>query len=476
MKYYIKETIAIALLVILAAGCKKYLDVKPKGIDIPATIDQFNGLFNNSSLADFANYQIGQGSITPGDAANLSIFLSDETYTTAPYNSFLMSSYQNGYHWAPEVYLPNQNAAEWSAFYEENYTYNVIANNVMNATDGTDPEKKQLLAEARANRAYLHLMLVNYFGKPYNASTAKTDPGVPIITVPAASAPSGPRATVQQVYDFVISELDAAIPDLPANTVNRLRLYKPAAEYMLGETYFLMGKYDSALIELEACQGLLSSGPASMQLYDYNVVIPQWLPPFPNFPPRVPLAPNNTEGICQRQVEVSSFRGSAFLNPAYNLYDTTDQRLHFFSKTDFSGSTVYPSWSRSGPFLVNYGPSMPNLYLMLAECKARQGDLAGGNADVVTLREHRMPATVADVTINDQDSLIRFIVKERYREYALTGKNWFDVRRLWNDPLFHGKTYTHTDNSGVYTLTEDRLVLKIPPLVIGYNPDMPDNP
>ncbi len=476
MKHSIKETIAIVLLLTVMAGCRKYLDVKPKGIDTPTTIDQFNGLFNNTSLIGFGNYQIGQGGISPGDAANLSIFLSDETYTTAPYNSFLASSYQHGYQWAPDVYLPNQNAAEWSAFYEENYTYNVIADNVMSATDGTDLQKKQLLAEARANRAYLHLMLVNYFGKPYAATTASSDPGVPIITVAAASAPSGPRATVQQVYDFVTSELSAAIPDLPENTVNRLRLYKPAAEYMLGETYFLMGKYDSALIELKACQDLLSSSAASMQLYDYNVVMPQWLPPFPNYPPTVPTPPNYTEAICQRQVAVGNFRGSAFLNPGYDLYDAADLRLYFFSRTDFSGSTAYPAWSRSGPYEVNIGPSLPGLYLMLAECKARQGDITGGNADVTTLREHRMPAAVADVAINDRDSLIRFIVKERYREYALTGKNWFDVRRLWNDPLFHGKTYTHTDNGGTYTLTEDRLVLKVPPLIIGYNPGMPDNP
>jgi len=476
MRHNIKWVLGLALLVIAGGGCKKYLDVKPKGIDIPTTIDQFNGLFNNTSLISFGNYQIGAGSVGPGDPANLSIFLSDEAYTTSPYNSFLEPSYQNGYHWAADVYLPTQNAAEWSAFYEENYTYNVIANNVMNATDGTDTEKKQLLAEARANRAYLHLMLVNYFGKPYDSATAVGDPGVPIITVAAASSPAGPRATVQQVYDFVISELSAAIADLPANTINRLRLYKPAAEYMLGETYFLMGNYDSALVELKACQDLLPSSTQPMQLYDYNTVMAQWASPFPNFAPTLPIAPNNTEAICQRQVSVGGFRGSAFLDSTYDLYDSTDLRLKFFTKTDFSGTAVYPSWSRSGPYSVNIGPSMPGLYLMLAECKARQGDLAGANADVVTLREHRMPAGVADVTINDQDSLIRFIVKERYREYALTGKNWFDVRRLWNDPLFKGKAYTHTDNAGVYKLTEDRLVLKIPPLILGYNTDMPDNP
>jgi tetratricopeptide (TPR) repeat protein len=475
MKRYINEIITMAL-VLLATGCSKYLEVKPKGIDVPATIDQFNGLFNNSLLTELSTYQMSEQSFSPGENANLSIFLSDEAFTTAPYNSALRSSYQQAYRWEPQVYQADQNAAEWSAFYQHIYTYNVIAANVMNAIDGTELRKKQLLAEARANRAFLHLMVLNYFGKPYNAATAASDPGIPLITAPAASGRSGPRASVQEVYDFVTGELKASIPDLPEQTVNRLRLYKPAAEYMLGQAYFYMGKYDSALTWLKACQQLLPSGSAAMELYDYNVVMPQWIPPFPNFPPSVPNFSINTEEICQRQMVVGNFRGTVFLDPDRILYDSSDLRLKFFTRTDFSGSTIYPYWCRSGPFRINYGPSLPDLYLMLAECKARLGDISGGNADLVTLRLHRMPAAKANVAISDQAALIRFIVEERYREYALTGKNWFDVRRLWHDPLFQGRTYTHTDNGGVYTLKEDRLVLKIPPLILGFNPDMPDNP
>jgi len=346
----------------------------------------------------------------------------------------------------------------------------------MNATDGTDSAKAALLAEARANRALMYLMLVNYFGKPYNATSASTDPGVPLITAPAANQSAGPRSSVQAVYDFITGELTAAIPALPAGTINRLRLDQPAALCILGKAYFLMGKYDSALMELEAAQQLLPGSTATMALYDYNVVLPQWASPIPNFPPSTPFGPNNTETICGRGVYVSMFRGNVFLDSNYQLYDSTDLRLAFFSKTDYSGTAIYPGWTRTGPISVNYGPSMPDLYLMLAECKARGGDIPGATADLDTLRTHRMPASVALVNISSQDSLIRYIVQERYREFALTGINWFDVRRLWNDPLFNGKTYTHMDDQGTYTLSADRLTLKIPPLIVGYNPSMVNNP
>ena len=476
MKQSIIKYLIIALVISLTGACTKFLDIKPKGVDVVSTIDQYNGLFNNSLLVSFGNYTIQPGGVTPGDYANLSIFLSDETFTTMPYNSSLEASYINGYHWSPDVYLPTQDAAEWNAFYTQNYTYNVIANGVMNASDGTELQKKQLLAEARANRAYLHFWLVNYFGKPYDAASASTDPGVPLITTPDASGSAGPRVSVQAVYDFVIKELSAAITDLPDSTLSRLRLAKPAATFMLGQVYFFMGKYDSALIELNATRTGIQNSPIPMDLYDYNVVLDQWTPPVPNFPPTFPLAPNNEEAICQRQTTVGLFRGVSFLNPAYSLYDSTDLRLRLFSETDFSGQAVYPSWSRAAPFQVNYGPSVPNLFLMLAECKARTGDITGATADLVTLRAHRMPAADAPVLISDADSLVRFIVAERYREYALTGFNWFDVRRLWNDPLFTNKSYIHTDSAGTYTLTADRLVLKIPPKVMSYNPGMKDNP
>ena len=464
------------LLMVSATGCKKYLEVQPRGEDVPTTIDEYNGLFNNTLLADFSTYQISTGSFSPGEMVSLAIFMSDEAYTLSPYNAGVEASNVNGYRWDADIYLPMQDAGEWATFYEQLYTYNVIAAGVMNATDGTDSAKAALLAEARANRALMYLMLVNYFGKPYNATSASTDPGVPLITAPAANQSAGPRSSVQAVYDFITGELTAAIPALPAGTINRLRLDQPAALCILGKAYFLMGKYDSALMELEAAQQLLPGSTATMALYDYNVVLPQWASPIPNFPPSTPFGPNNTETICGRGVYVSMFRGNVFLDSNYQLYDSTDLRLAFFSKTDYSGTAIYPGWTRTGPISVNYGPSMPDLYLMLAECKARGGDIPGATADLDTLRTHRMPASVALVNISSQDSLIRYIVQERYREFALTGINWFDVRRLWNDPLFNGKTYTHMDDQGTYTLSADRLTLKIPPLIVGYNPSMVNNP
>ena len=78
--------------------------------------------------------------------------------------------------------------------------------------------------------------------------------------------------------------------------------------------------------------------------------------------------------------------------------------------------------------------------------------------------------------------MIRFVIDERQREFAMTGYRWFDIRRLSTNRLYEGKTYTHviygTDGKVVetYTLTPDRMTLRFPLKLMAQNPSMPNNP
>jgi hypothetical protein len=55
------------------------------------------------------------------------------------------------------------------------------------------------------------MSLVQHFGKGYLIGNPSTDPGVPILFETASPFESAPRSTVQQVYDQIFSDLDAAI-------------------------------------------------------------------------------------------------------------------------------------------------------------------------------------------------------------------------------------------------------------------------
>ena len=89
------------------------------------------------------------------------------------------------------------------------------------------------------------------------------------------------------------------------------------------------------------------------------------------------------------------------------------------------------------------------------------------------LRKTRISGDDYMVDAADGDELIKFIVAERVREFVGYGNLWFDMRRLWDDPLFAfmKELYTHTDGEKVYTLTEERLTMQIPPQITAWHPE-----
>lgn len=467
----------------MMASCSKFLDVVPKGKDTPRTLDQYNGLLNSTNLFNYNDVaQNADGSTTSKGGADMCVMMGDDMITDSLFLSQLDLSYLNGYTWKDNIYLPDADAVEWGTFYGQNYTYNVIVDNVMNVADDNLPKKKQLLAEARVGRALMHFMLLNYFAKPYNPATAATDPGVPLVTTANAVASGFKRNRVQEVYDFVVNELVSAIPDLPEITPMRLRMGKSAGYYILGQVYWTMGKYDLALTALEQCKTALTNSAVPVAFYDYNKVMDVWTSPFmPSYGAfNMPQAYDNQENIYLKQVSLLNFifSNAGMISPsAAAKFDPADQRLKFYYAADyFTGATPLPYLLRNSPFVVNMGPSLPGLYLMLAECKARTGDLSGATADLITLRSNRLPAGKTGVSATTKEDLIRFVIDERLREYAGTGMRWFDMRRLSTDPLFKNVTYTHQLGSATFTLPTARLTLKIPPKILMLNPGMEDNP
>lgn len=51
----------------------------------------------------------------------------------------------------------------------------------MDSKEGDDAYKNRIRAEAKASKAYFNMLLVNYYGKPYNPATAASDPGIPLV-------------------------------------------------------------------------------------------------------------------------------------------------------------------------------------------------------------------------------------------------------------------------------------------------------
>jgi hypothetical protein len=471
------------------SGCEKFLDVKPKGVDIIRTTDQYNGLFNNPNLNTFLNVRNQPGSITLLlGSAEMPLYMGDDVYSSSGFlNAIPNVAFQNGFKWEADLYQPTDEPNEWGAFYNQLYPYNLVAAGVLESEGGTESKKKELLAEAKACRAFNHFLVGNLFGQPYNEATATTDLGVPIVVEANIALENFPRATVQQLYDFVISELTEAIPNLPANPYSRVRLSKQGAEYMLGMVYFQMRNYSAALPLLNSCRTGLSGGSIVIGLNNFNTTMtnPQPTGWYTASQPwrgasGYPQQHLNSEAIFVRQLSISSTinRNCLFVKPSImSLFETADLRGRLFlNKNVANGTVTLPGPIRNSPTSTNFGPNLPNLLLMQAECKARTNDFAGAKADLEELRKNRMPLASATVNAATQADMIRFCLNERHREFASTGMRWFDMRRLFLDATYNNLDRKKQFDAQEFILTNERLTMRIPPMIREFNPTMVDNP
>lgn len=94
------------------------------------------------------------------------------------------------------------------------HRYNIIlhANSIIQRINEGDliptPALRAIEGQAYTYRAYALLSLVQHYSKGYLIGDPTTDKGVPVILIPQTS---GPRGTVQEVYDQIGLDLDAAI-------------------------------------------------------------------------------------------------------------------------------------------------------------------------------------------------------------------------------------------------------------------------
>lgn len=485
-----KQFIYIAILISFVSCKKSFLEIVPIGSQLAVTTDDFSKVMNDPLLYSASGTGGWAEAQLMGDevAAETSFFINKGSIPTR----------DRLFQWSDTIYQPTD-PAPWMLrnLLLHLYQVNLVVNGVMESTGGTTGQKNAVRGEALATRAWMHFQFVNYYCKPYVAATAGTDPGFPKVTEADVNANDFPRGTLQETYDFIINDLKEAIAGLPVKQPIQTRMSKGAAEGLLGKVYLFMGRYNDALPLLNSAMADVSAAGLT-SLYDYNQTFAPggvFLPIDVNNGPKSPgqNATDIKEAVVSKIFYSGKYGGNTtgndglVLTPAAAaLYGPTDLRLNFYTNKNPDNS-VNPSGRlrKYGVNYTRYGLQLSELYLLSAECKARTNDLGGAVTDVETLRKKRMPvadAPVPGAIAGNQTALIKFILDERLREFAMEGYRWFDMRRLSVDPLFAGITFQHTmynaDGSTiVYTLKQpNRLVMKLPPLLTDANPGIINNP
>lgn len=481
-KYLHIGLLAAMLPLISIQSCSdRFLEIEPKGVLIAKKTNDYNLLLNNSAASMYGLNHV---------------LLGDEVISMEPHYSGTPISAKQFFQYADDFYQAADVAAETEGLLPLLYTYNKIINEVMVSEGGSEEQKKAIRAEAMVNRAWIYLLLINFYGKPYQASTAGTDLGFFIITTSDVTTAKFERPSVQAVYDFILNDLNTALPDLPYSLANRMRMSKSAAESLLGKTYWFMGKYQEALVHFDkSFETIPKDFP--VKLFDYKTYFAPdgpWGYDAMTSPDDYLSGPENGSGYEEAlfykamQNGYGAYFNDFMLSPkTLDLFKTpnnSDERLKFFSDKLYGGGEIGIEGLRRriGLADVQLGMTLPDLYLMRAECRARTNDLAGAKVDLETLRKKRMSESDAVVHISSATAMIKFIIEERVREFALQGYRWFDMRRLSVDPLFAQITYTHqvlTSTGNVketFPLRPERFTFRIPLMIMDQNPGVVNNP
>jgi hypothetical protein len=133
----------------------------------------------------------------------------------------------------------------WSSGYATINACNTVIENIAVVQD---PEKqKRMIAEATFIKSLVYFDLVRLYALPYEAGQPNEQLGVVIRTKAVSDFSQNfaiERSTVKKVYDLIITGLNSAYLDLPAN--NGFYANKYAAKALLARVYLQQGNFAAA--------------------------------------------------------------------------------------------------------------------------------------------------------------------------------------------------------------------------------------
>lgn len=447
------QVIKTGLLILLLTGCRKFLDVRPStGTVNPSTISDFEEMLNNDSNA-VCNFILAD------------IMTDDVQMSDAMLAADQSSYYAHAYLWAAGIWNPG----DLDPMYNNAYTRILQMNIILEKIDGTGGEARRkniIRAQAQINRAWYYLQLANLYGPDYRSATMSTDLAVPLVLAPNANElPS--RATVQQVYDQVLSDLKAAVvsSDLPDKGQTIVHPGKSAGYALLAKVYLYMGNYMQAEVYADSTLQL------NHMISDYNNgnVHPASLADLSKNP-EVLLARLSPDYSFYSKYHTGFFI-SASLG---NVLDSNDTRL----TGNFSGNGSFnPNASFNGQ-IFNYSVTVPEVLLIKAECLARKNDTAGALELVNQLRQKRL---VNYVPLDPGADAMMAVLQERRRElFYHGGARLFDLKRLNRDDRL-AQTLQRVADDGTTVLAalppnSPRYLMPFSPVIIANNPKIVQNP
>lgn len=422
---YLNYFILITLICIPLMSCEDFVD-----IEAPKTEVTPEKLFSTDQTAVFALngvYEIIANSFTGMYSGFLEIFTglaSDELD-----NYFAETTYQQFHN--NDILPDNSRIATdfWAQSYRAIQNANGVVEGVRNNDQLTPEIRDQILGEALFIRAFCHFYLVNLFGPvPYSNTTS----------VEANNTAS--RESVEQVYEKIITDLVEAqslmVEDFETindGVVERGRVNKLAATALLSRAYLYVENWaqseEEATKVINNNQIILEADLNDVFLDSSQEVIWRLITNEFSSQPATELG-KNLKIYFNRLGGIGEKGATLISNVALTAFEPGDLRRSNWLTV--SGSYEHLNKYKNN-FLFFGEPEyivtlrLAELYLIRAEARARQNNLAGAQEDINVIRNR---AGLENTTATTQQQMLDAIAQERRIELLVEGGHrWLDLKR-----------------------------------------------
>lgn len=368
--------------------------------------------------------------------------------------------------------------ATWEMFYKAINNANAVIKNVANIPE-SETVKGQLIAEAKALRAYSYFWLARIYQFTYSKDpNAKA---VPLYTEPfSGDAVGKARASLKEVYDLILADLNEAVTNLPATRLAKYRINKNVAQGILAQVYQEMaGGTSNATVWEQARANAVAarSGFSLMSNATYKAGFNdlsngEWMWGLP-----VPVDQTLSYYSLYSYIDPDyGYYRNIYVNDAFvALFTATDARKTTFRKLTANAATPWKLWqttkyqaktATSGDILIMRAVEM---YFIEAEALAQLGRLTESIDVLFTIQSLRDPAAVKMLPTSTKDEVINAILLERRKElFAEIGTEFFDLKR-YQRPLQRGGNHWSIVSIPV---NDKRWLFQIPQSEVDANPNI----
>jgi len=355
----------------------------------------------------------------------------------------------------------------WDSTYRIILDANTVLDKISLITD--EDEKTTIIGEAEFMRGVAYFELINLYAQPYSAGNVTANPGVPLILSPVyeydSTKDKPTRATVDDVYKQVLSDLTDAVAKLPEDN-GATRANKYVAKAFLARVNMNMANYENAAAMANdiISSGLYSFASPYDKAFNNDGYSPEDIFAIAQTnQSNAGISNNGLTTFYSPQPPDGVGRGDAQVDPGYSSVfdDSNDVRGSFFTYGVSIGGSEgdYPNkWLQ----LYKYIPvvRLAEMYLTRGEANLRKGGTPVGDAapaeDINIVRERSNASPLSGVTGDD-------FVAERFRELGFEGDRLWTLKRLKLD----------VDDR---PFNDEKLVLPIPQRETDVNSNLTQNP